>query len=89
MSISRESGSRQGFIIVVTLVLMLVMMTMGVALFYSAKQTVKQVNTNVEKGVTYLLQRAALLRQFIGSKSTAVAVEKLAGFAKLLTQLMV
>ena len=49
MSISRQPGTRQGFIIVVTLVLMLVMMTMGVALFYSAKQTVKQVNTNVEK----------------------------------------
>ena len=49
MNISRQPGSRQGFIIVVTLVLMLVMMTMGVALFYSSKQTVKQVNTNVEK----------------------------------------
>ncbi len=49
MSISRQPGTRQGFIIVVTLVLMLVMMTMGVALFYSSKQTVKQVNTNVEK----------------------------------------
>ena len=49
MSISRQPGTRQGFIIVVTLTLMLVMMTMGVALFYSAKQTVKQVNTNVEK----------------------------------------
>ena len=49
MSISRQPGKRQGFIIVVTLTLMLVMMTMGIALFYSAKQTVKQVNSNVEK----------------------------------------
>ena len=49
MSISRQPGTRQGFIIVVTLTLMLVMMTMGIALFYSSKQTVKQVNANVEK----------------------------------------
>ena len=49
MSISRQPGTRQGFIIVVTLVLMLVTMTMGIALFYSAQQTVKQVNTYVEK----------------------------------------
>jgi Tfp pilus assembly protein PilX len=49
MSISRQPGTRQGFIIVVTLTLMLVMMTMGIALFYSAKQTVEQVNSNMEK----------------------------------------
>jgi len=49
MNISRQPGTRQGFIIVVTLTLMLVMMTMGIALFYSSKQTVKQVNANVEK----------------------------------------
>ena len=49
MNISRQPGTRQGFIIVVTLTLMLVMMTMGIALFYSSKQTVKQVNSNVEK----------------------------------------
>ena len=49
MNISRQPGTRQGFIIVVTLTLMLVMMTMGIGLFYSSKQTVKQVNANVEK----------------------------------------
>ena len=64
MNISRQPGKRQGFIIVVTLVLMLVMMTMGVALFYSAKQTVKQVNTNVEKR-SYLFNAESCITEAI------------------------
>jgi len=64
MSISRQPGKRQGFIIVVTLVLMLVMMTMGVALFYSSKQTVKQVNSNVEKR-SYLFNAESCITEAI------------------------
>ena len=49
MSISLQSGARKGFIIVITLVLMLVMTTMGVGLYYSTKQTAQQVGVNVNK----------------------------------------
>ena len=64
MSISRQPGTRQGFIIVVTLTLMLVMMTMGIALFYSAKHTVKQVNANVEKR-SYLFNAESCITEAI------------------------
>ena len=64
MSISRQTGTRQGFIIVVTLTLMLVMMTMGIALFYSAKQTVEQVNANVEKR-SYLFNAESCITEAI------------------------
>ena len=64
MNISRQPGTRQGFIIVVTLTLMLVMMTMGIALFYSSKQTVKQVNTNVEKR-SYLFNAESCITEAI------------------------
>ena len=53
MSISRQPGSREGFIIVITLVLMLVMMTMGVGLYYSTKQTAQQVGVNVNRSETF------------------------------------
>ena len=64
MNISQQPGKRQGFIIVVTLVLMLVMMTMGIALFYSSKQTVKQVNANVEKR-SYLFNAESCITEAI------------------------
>ena len=53
MSISRQLGKRQGFIIVITLVLMLVMTTMGVGLNYSTKQTAQQVGVNVNRSETF------------------------------------
>jgi Tfp pilus assembly protein PilX len=53
MSISRQLGKRQGFIIVITLVLMLVMTTMGVGLYYSTKQTAQQVGVNVNRSETF------------------------------------
>ena len=43
MNISQQSNTRKGFIIVITLILLLVMTTMGIGLFYSTKQTAKQV----------------------------------------------
>jgi type IV pilus assembly protein PilX len=43
MNISQQSNTRKGFIIVITLVILLVMTSMGVGLFYSTKQTAKQV----------------------------------------------
>jgi|TARA_B100000929_G_C15418447_1_gene390509 type IV pilus assembly protein PilX len=49
MSISRQSNNREGFIIVISLILMLVMMTMGVGLYYSSKQSSEQVGINVTK----------------------------------------
>jgi len=43
MNISQQPNTRKGFIIVITLIILLVMTTMGIGLFYSTKQTVKQV----------------------------------------------
>ena len=53
MIISKQPGARKGFIIVITLVLMLVMMTMGVGLYYSTKQTAQQVGVNVNRSETF------------------------------------
>jgi type IV pilus assembly protein PilX len=44
MNISQQSNTRKGFIIVITLVILLVMTSMGIGLFYSTKQTAKQVS---------------------------------------------
>ena len=44
MNISQQPNTRKGFIIVITLIILLVMTTMGIGLFYSTKQTVKQVS---------------------------------------------
>jgi type IV pilus assembly protein PilX len=38
------NNTRKGFIIVITLIILLVMTTMGIGLFYSTKQTAKQVS---------------------------------------------
>jgi len=46
MNISQQSNTRKGFIIVITLILLLVMTTMGIGLFYSTKQTAKQVSVS-------------------------------------------
>ena len=46
---SKQKQSREGFIIVVTLVLTLVMTTMGIGLYYSSIQAAKEVNSNTDK----------------------------------------
>lgn len=46
---SKQKQSREGFIIVVTLVLTLVMTTMGIGLYYSSIQAAKEVNSNSDK----------------------------------------
>ena len=52
MIISTQPGSRKGFIIVITLMLMLVMITMGFGLYYSTKQTAQQVGVNINNSET-------------------------------------
>ena len=42
-------GNRKGFIIVISLTLMLVMTSMGIGLYYSTKQTTKLVGASVTK----------------------------------------
>jgi len=49
MNISQQSNTRKGFIIVITLILLLVMTTMGIGLFYSTKQTAKQVSISGDR----------------------------------------
>jgi type IV pilus assembly protein PilX len=41
-----QHSSREGFVIVITLVLLLVMTTMGIGLFYETKKTANQVRSN-------------------------------------------
>ena len=53
MNISQQSNPRNGFIIVITLVLLLVMTTMGIGLFYSTKQTAKQVGISGSRTETF------------------------------------
>jgi len=53
MNISQQPNTRKGFIIVITLVLLLVMTTMGIGLFYSTKQTAKQVSISGSKTGTF------------------------------------
>ena len=48
-----QTHNRKGFIIVITLVLLLVMTTMGIGLFYSTKQTAKQVSISGSKTGTF------------------------------------
>tara|TARA_B110000093_G_scaffold151519_1_gene166023 strand:+ start:16 stop:567 length:552 start_codon:yes stop_codon:yes gene_type:complete len=49
MSRRLNKNSREGFIIVISLMLMLVMTTMGVGLYYSSKQTSKEVANNINR----------------------------------------
>ena len=44
MNIYQQPNTHKGFIIVITLILLLVMTTMSIGLFYSTKQTAKQVS---------------------------------------------
>lgn len=46
-------GTRKGFIIVISLTLMLVMITMGVGLYYSSKQATEQVGINISKSDSF------------------------------------
>jgi len=41
-----QNSTREGFVIVITLVLLLVMTTMGIGLFYETKKTANQVRSN-------------------------------------------
>jgi len=49
MSRRFNKNSREGFIIVISLTLMLVMTTMGVGLYYSSKQSSEQIGMNIGK----------------------------------------
>ena len=46
-------GNRKGFIIVISLTLMLVMMTMGIGLYYSSKQSAELVGASVTKSDSF------------------------------------
>ena len=53
MNIPLNSGNRKGFIIVISLTLMLVMMTMGIGLYFSSKQSAELVGANVTKADSF------------------------------------
>ena len=46
MKLIDQNSTREGFVIVITLVLLLVMTTMGIGLFYETKKTANQVRSN-------------------------------------------
>ena len=53
MNTPLNSGYRKGFIIVISLTLMLVMMTMGIGLYYSSKQSAELVGSSVTKSDSF------------------------------------
>ena len=53
MNTPLNSGNRKGFIIVISLTLMLVMMTMGIGLYYSSKQSAELVGASVTKSDSF------------------------------------
>ena len=57
-------NNRNGFIIVATLILMLIMTTMGIGLYYSSKQAAKEVSLNVDKR-SYLFNAESCLTEAI------------------------
>ena len=57
-------NNQPGFIIVVTLILMLVMTTMGIGLYYSSKQAAKEVLSNVDKR-SYIFNAESCLTEAI------------------------
>jgi len=64
MIVLDQKNNRSGFIIVVTLILMLVMTTMGVGLFYSSKQAAKEVSSHVDKK-NYLVNAESCITEAI------------------------
>ena len=53
MNTLKYSSNRDGFIIVISLTLMLVMMTMGVGLYYSTKQSSEMVGKSITKSDSF------------------------------------
>ena len=64
MIVLDQKNNRSGFIIVVTLILILVMTTMGVGLFYSSKQAAKEVSSHVDKK-NYLVNAESCITEAI------------------------
>jgi Tfp pilus assembly protein PilX len=64
MNYIKQQNTRKGFIIVVTLVLTLVMTTMGIGLYYSSIQAAKEVNSNTDKR-TYLFSAESCITEAI------------------------
>ena len=64
MNYIKQQNTRKGFIIVVTLVLTLVMTTMGIGLYYSSIQAAKEVNSNTDKR-TYLYSAESCITEAI------------------------
>lgn len=64
MNYLKQQNTKKGFIIVVTLVLTLVMTTMGIGLYYSSIQAAKEVNSNTDKR-TYLFSAESCITEAI------------------------
>jgi Tfp pilus assembly protein PilX len=61
MNTQINNNSRKGFIIVISLTLMLVMMTMGIALYYSSKQASELVGKNVNKSDSFYAAESCIV----------------------------
>jgi len=73
MNISLQSKPREGFIIVISLILMLVMMTMGVGLYYSVKQSSEQVGSNIKKSDAFYTAESCIAEARIWLKKEALS----------------
>ena len=75
MNTPLNSGKREGFINVITLTLMLVMMTMGVGLYYSTKQSAELVGANITKSDSFYSAESCIAeaRMWLKNQSAAGA----------------
>jgi|TARA_B110000196_G_scaffold45158_1_gene35567 type IV pilus assembly protein PilX len=61
MNTQINNNSRKGFIIVISLTLMLVMMTMGIGLYFSSKQASEMVGKNVNKSDSFYAAESCIV----------------------------
>ena len=73
MNTPLNSGNRNGFIIVISLTLMLVMMTMGIGLYYSSKQSAELVGASVTKSDSFYSAESCIAEARLWLKVASVS----------------
>jgi len=70
---TKFKGGKEGFIIVISLILVLVMMTLGVGLYYAAKQTSEQVGVDIKKSDAFYTAESCIAEARIWLKKEALS----------------
>jgi Tfp pilus assembly protein PilX len=73
MNTPLNSGNREGFIIVISLTLMLVMTTMGIGLYFSSKQSAELVGSNVTKSDSFYSAETCIAEARLWLKVQAIS----------------